>query len=242
MLGCHCGTCTSSDARDQRDRSSIMLTAGGRHVVVDTTPEFRYQMLRAQVDDIEAVLLTHHHADHIHGLDDLRQFTLKSGRTIPVYGPPESMSWVKEHFSYIWNAPQVGGGLPKVEMAAIEGCFSVAGIRLRPIPVKHGVMNMYGYRTGNFAYISDVSEIPPASWDLLTGLDVLVIDAVRRKPHKTHFCVDAAVETARKLEVKQTYLTHLSHHLRHEDLVAELPDGIEPAYDGLSFRIQADCA
>ena len=242
MLSCACGTCLSPDPRDKRLRASALLRWPGTTVVIDTTPEFRLQMLRADARSLDAVLLTHNHADHVNGLDDLRQFTFGSKRRIPVYGYPQTMRWVRSHFDYVWEATQVGGGLPKIDLVAVTGPFSINGVRITPVPVQHGVLTVYGYRVGDVAYISDASAIPDDSMALLTGLDTLFLDAVRYRPHSTHFHVSTAVEQARIIGARQTYLTHLNHDLLHSRLEAELPDGVSPAYDGLGVHTSTEAA
>jgi len=233
MLACQCPTCLSTDPRDQRMRSSILLRWSDTAVVVDTTPEFRLQMLRVNPLSLDAVLLTHNHADHVHGFDDLRAFTFGSDRRIPVYGSPLTLGWVREHFGYIWEAKQIGGGLPKVDLRPVEAPFVIADVEIIPVPVKHGVLDIYGYRIGDLAYISDVSHIPESSFALLRGVRTLILDAVRRRPHATHFHLEAALTAARRVGGEQTYLTHLNHDYLHADLEGELPPGVAPAYDGL---------
>ena len=240
MLACQCPTCLSTDPRDHRMRSSVLLRWNETAVVIDTTPEFRLQLLRAEQRSLDAVLLTHNHADHIHGFDDLRAFTFGRDRGIPVFGHPETLRWMREHFRYIWEAKQIGGGLPKVELRPVEAPFSLGGVHVVPILVKHGILDIYGYRIGDIAYISDVSHIPESSFALLKGVRTLILDAVRRRPHATHFHLDAAVAAARRVQADQTYLTHLNHDFLHGDLAAELPPGIAPAYDGLVLHGTSD--
>jgi len=233
MLACDCATCTSDDPRDRRYRASLLVRWADHAVVIDTTPEFRLQMLRAGVCQLDAVLLTHTHADHVHGLDDLRPYSYRHGRAIPVYGAPDTLAWVRRHFSYIWEATQAGGGLPKIELLPVTGPFTAAGLPVLPIPVRHGALEVYGYRIGDMAYLSDVSEIPEPAWPLLRGLRLFIVDAVRYRPHATHFHLDAAVAVARRVGAALTVFTHLNHDFLHRRLEAELPAGMVPAYDGL---------
>jgi len=233
MLACRCPACTSADPRDKRFRASALLCWQGATVVVDTTPEFRLQMLRANAHSLDAVLLTHNHADHVHGFDDLRSYTFGGKNPIPVYASEETLAWVRGHFRYIWEAKQIGGGLPRVELIPVSEPFDVCGVRIVPVPVKHGILDVYGYRIGDIAYISDVSHIPAESMELLRGVRSLFLDAVRYKPHATHFHLEAAIDAARRIGARQTYLTHLNHDFVHSRLARELPDGIAPAYDGL---------
>lgn len=239
MLGCRCPTCTSDDARDARWRASALVRWPGATLVIDTTPEFRLQMLRAQVDTIDAVLITHHHADHIHGFDDLRGFTLRNDRRIPVFTSPDTCAWLREHFRYIWVPTQLGGGLPRVDLHPVTAPFVWAGLTVTPIPVKHGCLDILGFRLGNLAYISDVSAIPPTSEALLEDLDVLVLDAVRYRPHSTHFHLDAALAAAQRIGARRTVLTHLNHDFLHRRLERELPAGVTAAWDGMTVRASA---
>ncbi len=238
MLGCGCPACTSLDPRDSRTRASLLVRRGGRELVVDTTPEFRIQMLRAGAGAPEGVLLTHSHADHVHGFDDLRQYSLVYGYKMPVYGSPQTLDWIRRHFSYIWDAPQVGGGLPNVELCSVTGTFTAAGMCITPLPVKHGGLDVYGYRIGPVAYISDVSYIPPETEALLQDLDVLILDAVRYKPHHTHLNLQQALDAVAKLRPRFAYLTHMNHDFVHRLLEQELPEGVAAAYDGLRFSVQ----
>lgn len=239
MVGCRCATCTSPDPRDRRMRASVMLRWGEeegkeRILVIDTTPEFRLQMLRVAAPRLDAVLLTHHHADHIHGLDDIRPYCFLQNQAIPIYGPPATLTWVRQHYAYIWEAKQEGGGLPRVELFPVEREFSVGSVTITPIPVFHGIEPVYGYRIGDLAYLSDVSSIPESSLGMLRGIRILFLDAVRYTPHPTHFHLEAAVEMAKRLAPEQTFLTHLNHDFLHARLEQELPPGIAPAYDGLT--------
>lgn len=237
MLGCSCSACTSKDPRDWRLRSSLLISVDGRNAVIDTTPEFRIQMLRANVNALDAVLLTHSHADHIHGFDDLRAFTMGTDKRIPVYGAPHTLAYIREHFRYIWESEQVGGGVPQVDLRAIDTSFEVAGLTFEPIPVWHGRLAVFGFRFADCAYISDVSCIPDSSMDRLRGLKLLIIDAVRYRPHSTHFHLDAAQRVARRLAPAKTVFTHLNHDFLHAELINQLPADMDAAYDGMQFDL-----
>ena len=239
MLGCDCETCTSDDPQDRRFRSSLLLRWRDTVVVIDTTPEFRLQMLRARCQTLDAVLLTHCHADHVAGLDDVRPFSFGNSRPIPIYGNAETLNSIKKRFDYVWNAPQIGGGLPKIELRPVTEPFVIDQVEIVPVPVQHGIISIYGYRVGNMAYISDVSGIPESSMALLQGVEILIVDAVRYRPHATHFHLEAAIEASRAIGAKQTYFTHLNHDFLHRRLAAELPAGMAPAYDGLLLEAHA---
>ncbi len=233
MPGCDCPVCRSVDARDSRWRASVLVEWEGAVIVIDTTPEFRLQMLRANVKRIDAVLYTHNHADHVHGLDDVRAFNFSLRREIPIHGSRATLDWVREHFAYIWNPVQRGGGIPRITLHPFDGPFELRGLTVTPLAVMHGKLAIHGFRFGDVAYISDVSAIPDATRPLLEGLDVLVLDAVRYTPHETHMNVEQAIAEARRIGARQTFFTHMNHEIAYARLAAELPAGMAPAYDGL---------
>lgn len=235
MPGCNCPGCTSDDPRDNRMRSSVRLQISGLDILIDTATDLRMQALRSGLMKIDAILLTHNHADHVSGLDDVRPFCFNRANPIPVFGNDDTLEWIRKRYDYIWEAKQEGGGLPKLTLNNIDRPFTIENITITPIPVMHGIMEILGYRIGNFAYISDVSHIPDSSFKLLEGVERLVIDGLRYKKHATHFCIDEAVEAAQKISPQQTWLTHLSHDCLYAELCNQLPGNIEPAYDGLKF-------
>ncbi len=237
VIGCSCPVCTSRDPRDQRYRSSILIQTEGRNLLVDTGPEFRLQALRAGITRLDAVLYTHDHADHLNGIDDLRVFTHDA--TLPVYGNQRLVDCIGNRFGYVLGRCEFAGGLPHLRATVLEGTAPalVAGIEVQPVPIRHGDLTIFGYRIGNFAYLTDCSGIPDDSWRLLDGLEVLVIGALRRKPHPTHFSVGQAVEAAQRIGAKQTYLTHLCHESRHQELDESLPGSIHVAYDTLRLHV-----
>ncbi len=239
MPGCSCRGCMSGDERDKRFRSSARLTINGLEIIIDTTTDLRIQSLRSGLQRIDAVLLTHNHADHVMGLDDVRPFCFKQPEPIPVYGSKETLDWVRGHFNYIWEATQIGGGLPRIKLNPVDSEFNYEGVCIIPLPVKHGVMDIYGFRIGDLAYICDVSFIPETTFDLLEGINYLVIDGLRPKEHATHFSIDQAVTAAKRINASQTWLTHISHDSLYAELVQTLPARIAPAYDGLKFEFEA---
>ena len=235
VIGCDCATCQSTDARDRRWRPSVHLQLdGGPSVLVDASPDLRAQALRFQVERVDAILLTHSHADHVLGLDDVRIYNFRQGGAIPCYGDSRTLAGVRSMFAYAFDpSTQRGGGLPQLALWTLAGPFSIAGRTFVPVPLRHGKLPVLGYRIGAFAYLTDCSAIPAASWPLLRGLDVLVLDALRTRPHKTHFNVERAVEAARRIGARRTWFTHMAHDLPHAETCARLPPGMRLAHDGL---------
>lgn len=238
MVGCGCAVCRSDDPRDRRHRASALLRWNETVAVIDTTPEFRLQMLRERIDRLDAVLLTHNHADHVHGLDDVRPFCFRRPEPIPVYGDEHAIHWVRKHFAYIWEATQQGGGLPKIELRVAGAPFELDSVTITPLPAWHGITPVLGYRVGDMAYLTDVSRIPDETFALLEGVRTLILDAVRYEPHETHFHVDAAIAASRRVGAEATWFTHLSHHISHARLESETPDGMGPAWDGLRIAVR----
>jgi len=239
MIGCRCATCRSTDPRDTRTRPSIAVEfPGGARVLVDTAPDLRAQALRAGIDRVDAILFTHCHADHVMGLDEIRRFNVLQAQAVPCYGDRRTLGEIRRTFAYIFEADDEGGGVPRVRLHPVEGPFSIASREFIPVPIWHGRRSILGYRTGGFAYLTDCSGIPRESEALLEGLDTLVIDALRQRPHPTHFTVAQAVEAASRLGPRRTYLTHICHDLPHEATNAALPDGIRLAHDGLTITVE----
>ena len=233
VIGCDCDVCRSADPRNNRTRTSVLIQDQGRTLLIDTSTDFRRQALDADIRRIDAVLYTHDHADHISGLDDLRPFNFRQAEEIPVYGNQATMDNIRRRFSYIFENTQRGGGKPQIIMNNVDGPFVAADFHVTPVPLLHGQLSILGYRIGNFAYCTDVSEIPESSYSLLDGLDVLVIDALRYKPHPTHFSLEEALEAIDRIRPKQAFLTHMTHSFEYTILEGQLPDHIHPAYDGL---------
>lgn len=239
-IGCRCGTCTSTDPRDSRWRPSILIElAGGMSVLVDTAPDLRAQALRFQIERVDAILFTHAHADHLLGLDDVRRFNDLQGCAIPCYGDRATMTEIRRVFAYAFRTGTVGGGIPQLVLFEVVGPFSLGRAEVIPVPVWHGEQRILGFRVGAFAYLTDCSGIPDESWPLLANVRILAIDALRDRPHPTHFTVAQALKVVNRLQPDRTLLTHLCHDLRHADTSARLPTGVELAYDGL--RIEVPC-
>ncbi len=239
MIGCDCEVCTSTDPRDSRSRPSIVVSLEGGVILVDTAPELRLQAIAHGLRRVDAVLFTHTHADHTHGLDDLRIYNARQGTALPLYGSPASMNDIRARFDYIFsNTTQLGGGIPMLTLHPVTGPFSLFEHTITPVPVLHGALPVYGYRFGPFAYVTDCSSIPDTSMALLRDLDVLILDALRYKPHPTHFNIEQALAVIAELRPRRAYLTHLTHDVMHVRVNRELPRGVELAYDGLTFELE----
>jgi phosphoribosyl 1,2-cyclic phosphate phosphodiesterase len=240
MIGCACAVCRSADPRDIRSRPSVLVTLDSRRaILIDTSTDLRAQALRFGIDRIDAVLYTHSHADHIFGLDDTRRFTALSGRSLPLFGDDATLDDLRRVFAYAFSPGSEGGGVPALALFRIDGPFTLFDQPIVPVPLLHGPRPILGFRLGGFAYLTDCSAIPEASWAMLSDLDVLVIDALRDRPHPTHFTVAQAVDAAQRIAARRAYLTHLCHEVGHAALLERLPAGIEPAYDGLEVTIGA---
>lgn len=235
VVGCRCPVCLSTHPANQRTRCSVLLSCRDHNILIDTATDLRQQALREDIRHIDAVFYTHSHADHIHGIDDLRGFNLRSKEAIPLYGSEQTLDRVRAGFSYIFDHTEPSGYIPRLQLCPIDGPVTLFGLTIEPIPMRHGQMEAFGYRCGSFAYLTDCNLIPESSMRLLTGLDVLILDGLRFTPHKTHFNIPQAVEVAREIAAGQTFLTHLSHEVDHPVHDAELPSGINLAYDGLKF-------
>lgn len=233
VIGCDCPVCASDDPHNRRYRPAALLEFDGRQILIDTPPEFRLQALRHGIERLDAVLYTHAHADHILGLDDLRIIGERMQACIPVFGSPETLASLKHMFGYAFVQKIWRTDIPLLEAHPVRGMFDLFGLEVIPVPVQHAEMEVLGFRFGPFAYVTDVSHIPGPSMSLLEDLDLLVISALRPRPHMKHFSVDQAVEVVRRLKPSRTFFTHISHELEHETLKRYLPAGIEPAWDGL---------
>ena len=237
-IGCHCAVCTSTDPRDNRLRPSVLISYSGRNVLIDTTPDFRTQALRAKISRLDAVIFTHQHADHVMGFDDVRPFNFRQSGDIPVYASAETMSALQRCFPYVFDGVERHTNVPHVEPRILDGSpFEIHGLEFLPIPILHGQYEIYGYRFGDAAYLTDHSEIPSTSMDRLRGLDVIFLDALRYKPHPTHSTVDRSIKTVDELGVRRAYFTHICHDLAHERAESLLPPHIRLAYDGLEVLV-----
>lgn len=236
-LGCRCGVCTSADPHDRRTRPSVMLEYDGRVVVVDTTPDFRAQAMREEMTRLDAVVFTHDHVDHIMGLDDVRPFYFHQREPIPIYAEPRVMESLRRVYQYVFEQKYPYGGIAKLDPHLIDGPFELWGKRLTPLPVLHGNLPVLGFRCDDCAYITDFSEIPESTLELLGGLDVLILDALRHKFHPTHSTVENSLKLVERLKPRHAFFTHICHDLSHETTNAELPGGVELAYDGLKVEL-----
>ena len=241
MLACDCSICTSANPKNKRLRASVLITDdAGNNLLIDASADFRQQALRHNIKNIDTILITHVHADHVFGLDEMRRFNQIHKKNIPLYIKPEFDSELRQIFSYIYCPPlQLGGGVSQiVNHPATPGqSFTVGSLKITPIEVMHGVLPILGFRINDFVYLTDCSEIPDSSYALLHGVKVAVIDALRQTPHPTHFSIDQAIAAAKRIGVEKAYFTHIAHNLEHEQTNAELPANLQLAYDGLEVQI-----
>ncbi|MFZ1749082.1 MAG: MBL fold metallo-hydrolase [Saprospiraceae bacterium] len=240
VIGCTCDTCISDDKRDDRLRSSILITVNDQNIIIDTGPDFRQQMLRQQISRLDAVLLTHEHNDHVIGIDDIRPFNFRQGVNMPVYGLKRVLDEMMMKFAYIFdNNPYPGAPsiichelLPNLPIQILKD------IIVRPLAVMHGNLPILGYRIGNFAYVTDASKLSDETLQQLSDLDVLVLNALQYRKHYSHFTYDEAVAVAKQINAGQTYFTHMSHEMgRHREMLKKVPNHILPAYDGLILQL-----
>lgn len=252
MIGCDCATCQSPDPRDKRSRPSILIERLGeqttgralqdqvRHILVDTSTDLRAQALAHNLRRVDAILYTHGHADHILGFDEVRRFNVLQRSAVPAYADARTVADLRRAFAYVFTPViQKGGGIPQVSLSTIGGPFTLGGLDIVPVPLMHGRLPILGYRVGSFAYLTDCNAIPDESWPLLTGVRTLVLDALRERPHPTHFTVAEALEAAARIGAERTYFTHICHDLPHALTCARLPAGVELAYDGLALEVTA---
>lgn len=234
-IGCECNVCKSTDPHNKRLRASVLVTANDKNILIDTSPDLRQQALQYGFKRIDAVLYTHDHADHIHGIDELRSFNFLQWSAIPIYASKKVLERIKVSFMYIFEELLEGGGKPMITLHEIDGPFEAAGVKVIPLPVWHGSQMIFGYKIGDFAYISDVSKIPDETIAIIKNIKVVVLDALREKEHSTHMNIAQAVETAKLISAQRTIFTHMGHSVDHASTNANLPQGMELAYDGLEI-------
>lgn len=245
ILGCGCRVCASDDERDRRTRTSCLIRVGDLRIVVDTGPDFHRQALREGLDRVDAVLYTHHHFDHVAGIDDLRPFLFDCDRPVPCYGSTDTCAHLEDRHPYIFGERPYPSA-PRLALRPVSERFAVADryggdrtVEVRPIPLLHGELPVLGYRIGTFAYLTDVSHVPEDSFRHLNGIDVLVLDALRERPHPSHLTFEEAVRIVERVEPDQTYFVHLTHSIPHAELETRLPARVHPGHDGLELRIPA---
>jgi phosphoribosyl 1,2-cyclic phosphate phosphodiesterase len=243
QIGCDCEVCRSPDPRDRRTRTSALVESdAGTRILIDTPPELRLQLIAADVDRVDAVLFTHEHADHTHGIDDLRAISARSGIAVPMYGPATTLERLARRFPYIFDdrlQPLPGTSKPEGQARPMrEGeAVRIGDVMVLPVAVPHGPITVFAYRIGSLAYVTDAKQIPPRALEALRGARVLVLNALFWTEHPTHLSIPEAIGVARAIGAERTYLTHLSHLNRHADLEARLPAGVAPAFDGLTIRV-----
>ena len=236
VASCSCNVCHSTNPKNKRTRcSSIIHFPDGKNVLIDTSPDLRIQSLREKISNVDAVLFTHHHADHCHGIDDLRAFCQKHKKQIPLYGSEYVMSQIESKFAYAMVEPKGFWETPVLKPNIVSDSFQLFGQTITPLPVYHGKFLIYGYRIGNLAYITDVSDVPDNSMKLLEGIDTLLIDCLRYKPHHTHFNFEQSLDFAKKINARQSFFIHMTHEIDFDELQKKLPEGINAGYDGLKL-------
>jgi phosphoribosyl 1,2-cyclic phosphate phosphodiesterase len=244
QIGCACAVCHSTDRRDRRCRSGAVVEDNGRAILIDTPPELRLQLLETGISRIDAVLYTHEHADHLNGIDDLRVFSVRASEPLRCYGPTETLTRIREGFRYIFDQDVhafEGTSKPQLEMCPLEPGVAtvIAGLPVLPLAFGHGFLRVFGYRFGPVAYITDAKAVPESAYSSLSGLKVLVLNALWWRSHPTHLSFGEAIETAQAVGAERTFFTHLTHETGHAELERQLPPGIAPAYDGLTIEVPA---
>src|ERR1700737_4823501 len=245
-LGCPCRVCHSNDPHDKRLRPSLLISRGGQNVVIDTTPDFRQQALRVGLDRLDAILLTHGHADHILGFDDIRPFNIRQKSALPVYGTEETFQVIRRAFAYVFDERPSLSTVPSVDLRVMNRPVELMGLPIIPVPLLHGDLEVLGFRFGRAAYVTDFSELPNSSVPLLEGLDELILDAIRDIPHPMHQTVEQALALIDRLKPRRAWFTHIAHDLAHAETNARLRKlglrNVQLAYDGLHFDVRVDTA
>ena len=237
-VGCNCATCTSINPRNKRTRCSSLITLdSGENILIDTGPDLRNQALRENIKRVDAVLYTHTHADHLHGIDDLRAFCQIQRKQIPLYAKADALAHITQKFGYVLREPSDFWEMPVLRIQSVEAPFVLFGAQITPIPVMHGKSHIFGYRVGNIAYLTDVSEIPESSFALLHGLDVLLLDCLRETTHPTHINIEQSLAYISRIIAKQSYMIHMTHDLEYITLTNKLPKGVFVGYDGLKLQV-----
>jgi phosphoribosyl 1,2-cyclic phosphate phosphodiesterase len=242
QIGCECSVCRSADPRDKRTRVGAVIEGGGTRLLIDTPPELRLQLIATGVHRVDAVLFTHDHADHTHGLDDIRAISVLRDSPLPLYGPAETLASLRQKFPYVFDVatrPVPGTIKPEGSAIALEPgvAATIGALTVVPLAVPHGAMRAFGYRIGPVGYVTDAKTIPDEARRILAGVKVLVLNALFHQPHPTHLSFGEAIEMATRIGAERTFLTHLTHNDAHADLEADLPDGIFPAFDGLQVVV-----
>jgi phosphoribosyl 1,2-cyclic phosphate phosphodiesterase len=238
VIGCDCAVCTSDNVKNRRFRAGLKIESGDRVILIDTPTDLRQQALRFGIPRVDAILFTHAHADHIFGLDDVRIFNFRQRGPIPCYGSATTLDALRRTFAYVFESGERGGGKPQLDLEEIVGPRDLCGGTVVPVPVRHGSLAVNGYRLGGFAYVTDCNHIPEESFALLSGLEVLVLGALRYHDHPTHFTIQQAIEVAGRIGAGRTYLTHLAHEVDHDNPRVALPPSVAFGYDGLVFEIR----
>jgi len=236
IVGCHCPVCTSTDPRNRRMRTAALVRHAGQSLLIDAGPDLRMQALAAHIDALDAVLLTHAHFDHVAGLDDLRPLTMQAG-ALPIFGRPDTLTDIRRRFDYAFVDSSKGSSRPALELCPITGPFTIGPTQIIPFDIPHGTWMINGYRIGNLGYVTDAGAVPEAARALLRDLDVLVLNALRFEPHPTHLSLDQALAVIADLRPRRALLVHMTHSFDHATVSAQLPSGVELAYDGLEVEV-----
>ncbi|MCI0444192.1 MBL fold metallo-hydrolase [bacterium] len=236
-VGCECAVCLSDDPHNKRTRASLLVQSRGRNILIDTATDFRAQAIREGLKRVDAVLYTHSHADHILGLDDLRPFSYRQQLHIPCYGNQEALNGVCDVFKYVFSEPQPGGSIPRIEPRPVQGSFEFEGVPIQPLPVLHGMLPVNGYRIGGMSYLTDLSEIPDSTYEMLYGTSILILGVLRYAPHPTHLNIDKALRIIERVSPDAAYFTHISHDFDHNRTGSELPRNVFLSHDGLSLEL-----